>query len=83
MTGPEFLVRCESGIEQLALLYAHSPGDRVKVSLDRVLGGIEAGWQELFKGVATPEDIAEVVAEIGERIQECRHEIEAGGAGTA
>jgi hypothetical protein len=82
-TTSEFLARCEATIEQLALLYAHSPDDMAQQSLDRVLEETRVGWVETFKAFATPQDIAEVVADIGVRVQERRREIEAAGAGTA
>jgi hypothetical protein len=82
-TPAEFLARCEAVIEELALLYAHSPDDKVKASLDHVLDETRAGWIETFESFATPQDIAMVVDDIGVRIQARRREIEAGGAGTA
>ena len=83
MTPPEFVTRCEAAIEDLALLYAHTPDEAINRSLDRVLTNIEAGWLQTFKGFATPEDIAGVVADLGRRIQTRRREIEAAGGGTA
>jgi hypothetical protein len=82
-TPAEFLARCEAIIEELALLYAHTPDDKVKASLDRVLDETRAGWVETFKAIATPQDVAEVVADIGVRVQERRREIEAVSAGMA
>jgi hypothetical protein len=84
MTTPaEFVARCEAVIEDLALLYAHSPDDKAQESLDHVLEETRAGWVETFKAIATPDDIASVMADVGERVQIRRREIEASGAGTA
>ena len=83
MTPEQFVARCEAVIEQLALLYAHSSDDEVSASLDKVIATVRADWVERFKTFATPQDIAEVVADIGGRIQTRRREIEGGGGGTA
>ncbi|WP_294540012.1 hypothetical protein [uncultured Rhodoblastus sp.] len=84
MTTPaEFLACTISVIEQLALLYAHSPDDKAQESLEQFLTEIRVDWTERFNAIATPEEIAEVAAEIGERVQERRREIEAGGWGIA
>jgi hypothetical protein len=82
-TSVEFLARCEAVIEELALLYAHSPDDKAQESLDRVLEETRAGWVETFKAIATPEDIAGVMKDIGERVQSRRREIEKVGASRA
>jgi hypothetical protein len=84
MTTPaDFLARCEAVVEELALLYAHTPDEAVEKSLADMLERTRAGWVVSLKAWATPEQIAEIVEDLGKQIQTRRREIEAGGAGTA
>ena len=82
-TPAEFLARCEAVIEEMALFYAHAPDGAIEKSLAEMLENTRAGWVVSFKALATPEQIAEVVEDVGKRIQTRRREIEANGCGTA
>lgn len=83
MTPSEFYASCEATIEYLALFTAHHPDDAVKGFLDRVLAAIRPSWGQFFKELATPEEIDEVVRDIGVRVQKRRREIERAGYGRA
>ena len=65
MTTPEeFVTRCETTIDQMALLYAHSPARAMEPHLAQFEKNVTAGWIETFGPYLPHDDIKEVVAYI-------------------
>jgi hypothetical protein len=83
MTPAQFVTQCESVIDQMALLYAHSPAGAMEPHLERFKENITVQWIETFGEFVPHDKVREVVAYMAGRIQTRRREIEAGGAGTA
>jgi hypothetical protein len=80
MATPDEWLQCVfSVVDQLALLFAGTPDDRVEASLAGFADRTRAGWREAFHSLLRDEDIDSVVADVVDRIRKRRREIEASG----
>jgi len=77
MTTPdEFLKRALAVVDELALLYAGTPDDKVEASLAEFAERTRAGWREALSFLPTA-DVDSMVDDVVERIRKRRREIEA------
>ena len=74
----KFVERVTAAIEDLGLLYANEPDDRVATSLEQMRANLKAEYANLFPSI--PETTSTMVDHIIECIQARRREIEAAGA---
>ncbi len=77
-----FLDMAEDVIEQLALLYAHTPEDAMERSLALFGANVRSEWREVTKDLPamTDDDIDGAVEHLLFRIRARRQQIEAAGA---
>jgi hypothetical protein len=74
----KFVERVTAAIEDLGLLYANEPDDRVATSLEQVRANLKAEYANLFPSI--PGTTSAMVDCIVAEIQKRRREIEAAGA---
>lgn len=77
-----FLARAEAVIEQMALLYAHTPKSAIGRSLAAFAADLRADWRDTTKDLPGFSEayIASVVDDVLNRIRARRQQIEAAGA---
>ena len=78
MTPDDFEARLRETVEQMALLFAFSPDDKMKEAIDSFAARILTQWTEVFPN-AEPAILQQGVEVIVIEIFKRKHEIEAAG----